>query len=98
LLICVDGLMSHQPLINEVIAKGMHYIFMCKPGDHKYLFEWLNDFPDLPSLEIKDKKGLSHQCSWQSHVPLHGQADALLVNYFEHKTINAQGKVISTYS
>jgi hypothetical protein len=97
-LICGDGLMSHQPLIKEVMAKGMHYIFVCKPGDHKYLFEWLNDFSELPSLEIKDKKDQTHQYRWQNKVPLHGQSDTILVNYFEHKVVNAQGKTTSTYS
>ncbi len=48
--------MSQQPLTNEVLAKGLHYIFVCKPGDHQYLFEWLNDYPELPSLEMIDKK------------------------------------------
>ncbi|MDQ7048352.1 MAG: hypothetical protein Q9M92_01965 [Enterobacterales bacterium] len=43
-LICGDGLMSHQPLIEKVLDNNMHYIFVCKPGDHQYLFEWLNDF------------------------------------------------------
>jgi hypothetical protein len=97
-LICGDGLMSHQPLIKEVLAKGMHYIFVCKPGDHQYLFEWLNDYPKLPSLEITDKEGRTHQYRWQNNVPLHGQENAILVNYFEHKIINSQGKVTSTYS
>ncbi|MDQ7050476.1 MAG: hypothetical protein Q9M92_13480 [Enterobacterales bacterium] len=36
-LICGDGLMSHQPLIEKVLDNNMHYIFVCKPGDHQYL-------------------------------------------------------------
>jgi hypothetical protein len=90
--------MSHHPLINEVLAKDMHYIFFCKPGDHQYLFEWLNDYPELPSLKMTDKKDRTQQHRWQNNVPLHEQANAIMVNYFEHKIINAQGKVTSTYS
>ena len=36
-LICGDGLMSHQPMIEEVLEQGMHYLFVAKPGDHTYL-------------------------------------------------------------
>ncbi len=97
-LICGDGLMSHQPLIKVVIDNGMHYIFVCKPGDHQYLFEWLNDFPELPALEIKDKKGRIHRYRWKNNVPLHGQVNAITVNFFEHAIINAQGKVTSINS
>ena len=97
-LISGDGLMSNQPLIEKVLDNNMHYIFVCKPGNHQYLFEWLNDFPELPSLEIKDKKGYTFQYRWKNKVPLHGQANAVEVNYFECKMINEKGKVISTNS
>ncbi|MDQ7048294.1 MAG: hypothetical protein Q9M92_01640 [Enterobacterales bacterium] len=90
--------MSHQPLIEKVLDNNMHYIFVCKPGDHQYLFEWLNDFPELPCLEIKDTKGRTHQYRWKNKVPLHGQEDAVEVNYFEYKIINEKGKETSTNS
>ncbi|MCZ6803790.1 MAG: hypothetical protein O7D86_07635 [Proteobacteria bacterium] len=35
-LICGDGLMSHQPLIEVIRENNMHYILVCKPGDHQY--------------------------------------------------------------
>jgi len=43
-MICGDGLMSNQPMIEETIAGGMHYLFVAKPGNHKYLTQWLNAF------------------------------------------------------
>ena len=76
----------------------MHYILVCKPGDHKYLYEWLDDFPELPSLEIVDDKGRTHRYRWQNSVPLHGQVNAIKVNFFEHSIINKQGKTTSTNS
>lgn len=97
-LICGDGLMSHQPLIEVVVNNGMHYIFVCKPGDHKYLYEWLNDFPELPTREMKDNKGSTHRYRWQNNVPLHGQDNAIKVNFLEHTIINKQGKTTATHS
>jgi hypothetical protein len=39
-LLCGDGLMSNQPLLEETHAGDMHYSFVAKPGNHKYLVEW----------------------------------------------------------
>lgn len=87
-----DGLMSHQPMIETVLENDMHYLFVAKPGDHQYLFEWIETFDQLPSLEIKDHKGRLHQYRWQNDVPLNGKADALRVNYLDYSLINAKGK------
>ena len=91
-IICGDGLMSHQPLMETVIKNGMHCLFVAKPGDHKYLFEWIEAFDQLPSLEVKDQKGRTHQYRWQNDVPLNGKLDALQVNFIEYSLINEKGK------
>ncbi len=92
LLLAGDGLMSHQPLIEAVLADGMHYLFVAKPGDHKYMFEWLNAYATLPSREYTDNKGCKHRFIWKNKVPLHGQKTAIEVNYLEYQQIK-EGKV-----
>jgi hypothetical protein len=87
-----DGLMSHQPLMETVINNGMHCLFVAKPGDHKYLFEWIETFDQLPNLEIKDQKGRLHQYRWKNDVPLNGKVNALQVNFIEYSLINEKGK------
>jgi len=91
--ICGDGLMSHQPMIETIKDNGMHYLLVAKPGDHKYLFEWVNEFSDLPSLEVIDDKGRTHQYRWKNSVPLHGDGNAVNVNFLEYHLINAEGKI-----
>ncbi len=59
-MICGDGLMSNQPMIEETIKGDMHYLFVTKPGNHKYLVEWLSTFEQLPSTEVIDDKGNRH--------------------------------------
>jgi len=87
-VIAGDGLMSHQPMIETVIANGMQYLFVAKPGDHlgalgyQYRFEWIEAFDDIPALEVTDKKGRRHQYRWQNNVPLHGKENAIEVNFF----------------
>ncbi len=91
-LICGDGLMSHQPMIEEVLEQSMHYLFVAKPTDHTYLKEWIEAFKNLPFLEFKDEKGRLHQYRWQNQVPLNGREDTCHVNYLEYSLTRADGK------
>jgi hypothetical protein len=91
-ILCGDGLMSHQPLMETVIKNGMHCLFVAKPGDHKYLFEWMGAFKELPCVEMIDEKGRSHQYRWKNDVPLNGKKDALRVNFIEYSMFNETGR------
>jgi len=42
--------MSSQPMIEEAGKGDMYYLFVAKPGNHKYLMEWLNAFNSHPSI------------------------------------------------
>lgn len=90
---CDDGLMSHQPMIETIKDNGMHYLLVAKPGDHNYLFEWVKDFSEIPSLEIIDNKGRTHQYHWKNAVPLQGEANAMTVNFLEYHLINQKAKI-----
>jgi hypothetical protein len=92
-IICGDGLMSHQPMIETIKDNGMHHLLVAKPGDHKYLFEWVNAFTEVPSLEIIDDKGRIHLYRWKNGVPLHSEVQAITVNFLEYHLINPEGKV-----
>ena len=84
--------MSHQTMMETVIENGMHCLFVAKPGDHQYLFEWIDTFEQLPSIEITYQPGRVHQYRWKNDVPLNGRADALRVNYIEYSLFNEKGK------
>jgi hypothetical protein len=92
-LIGGDGLMSHQPMFETAQEYGMNCLFVAKPGDHKYMYEWLDAFKTLPSVEFTDEKGITHRYRWQNGVPLHGGANAIEVNYFEHQKFKEGEKV-----
>ena len=87
LIILGDGLYSKQPMIESVTASDMHYIFTCKPDDHKILVEWVNGLRPLGEVmqrEYVDTKGRTHVYEWINGVPLNGSDDAPLVNFFEY--------------
>jgi len=50
--------MSNQPLIEETLAGDMHYLFVAKPGNHKYLVEWLSAYDALPTSQWTDGKAV----------------------------------------
>ena len=89
-----DGLMSHQPMIETIREAGMHFLLVAKPGDHSYLFDWLDTYPEIPSLEVVDEKGNKHHYRWQNDVPLHGEDNAVRVNFFEYTHSNENGRII----
>ena len=93
LLLCGDGLFSRQPMIETVLANKMHFLFVAKPDDHKYLMEWLAAYRELPHYEYRDEQGRRHLYRWQNQVPLHGGEKAPLVNYLDYQMENKQGKV-----
>jgi hypothetical protein len=84
-IIVGDGLYSKQPMIES--TSGMHYVFTCKPDDHKILMEWVDGLRllgEVMHMEHVDRKGKTHVYEWACGVPLNGNDDAPSVNFFEY--------------
>ncbi len=91
LLVGGDALFSKQPIIEEVLSLGMHYVFTAKPSDHKYMMEWLAAYPRLNQVEFTDEKGRNHAYGWMNNVPLTGQKNSIDTNFF-NCTITGKNK------
>jgi hypothetical protein len=72
-MICGDGLFSHQPMIEDTLNQGMHYLYGAKPDDHTYMMDWIAAYEELPHYEYKDEKGRTHRYRWQNKLPLNGK-------------------------
>ena len=81
LLIGGDGLFSKQPIIETILSQRMHYLFVAKADDHKYMMEWVDAYDDLDRIEFQDAAGRRHIYEWVNDVPLNGNADAVQVNF-----------------
>lgn len=88
-----DGLFSKGPMVKQVLAENMHFLFVAKPDDHKYMMEWIAAFDHLPQVVSSDVKGRRHQYSYMNKVPLNAKDDAPLVNYIHYELTNEKGKV-----
>jgi len=93
IIIVADSLHSKQPLIEEAKAAGMSYILVAKPDDHKILMEWVNEqrqLKEVSRMEVKDGKGRLHVYEWINGVPLNGNKETVITNYFEYWLIDKE--------
>ena len=91
IIIVGDGLYSKQPFIENATAHGMNYILAAKPDDHKILMEWVKEqkqLKEVSRMAVKDLKGRLHVYEWINEVPLNGNKETVLTNYFEYWLID----------
>ena len=81
LLLGGDGLFSKQPIIEDILAQRLHYLFAAKPDDHKYMMEWIGAYDALDRVDFEDDEGRRHVYEWVNDVPLNSQRDAIHVNF-----------------
>jgi hypothetical protein len=93
LMICGDGLFSHQPMIEETLKQSMHYLYVAKPDDHTYMMQWIAAYKETPRYEYIDEKGRLHSYRWQNKIPLNGKKNSVDVNWLDYQLTNAKGKV-----
>ena len=85
IILLADGLFSNHPMVEMVKAQGMDFIFTAKPGDHTYLFAWIeNHQSNIKELRVYKDKGTEHVYRWAENVPLES-AGKSYVNFFELK-------------
>lgn len=99
LIIGGDSLFSKQPIIEDILEKKWHFLFTAKPGDHKYLMEWIDTYDRLPSIRVKDTKGSIHCYEWMNKVPLNSSKDTVYVNFirYEIHKLDKDGEEKITY-
>lgn len=88
-----DGLYSKQPFIEEIKAGGMSYILVAKEDDHKIMMEWVNEqrqLKEVSRMEVRDIKGRKHVYEWINEVPLNGNKETVMTNYFEYWLIDKE--------
>lgn len=85
-----DGLSSNGPHIEDLEKHNLHYILGVKPGDHKFLFEYVDDAVakgDVTELAItrQDKPHLTHCFSIVYDAPLNKSHQDKRVTFVEYR-------------
>ncbi len=92
-IIGVDALFSKQPIIEDILSEGMHYLFVAKPDDHEYMMSYLDAIKPLGvvhTISYKQKDGKIHRYEWANDVPLNKRKDEIRVNYLSFSIIVPQ--------
>jgi hypothetical protein len=89
LIINEDGLSPNAPHIRDMEKYNLHYILGVKPGDHKFLFNYVERaVRDGRTLELKVKDNndpdITHSFRILNGVPLNQSNQDLLVNFIEY--------------
>lgn len=90
-----DGISSKQPMIEAARGAGMNFIFVAKPLDHAIMMEWVTEQKKMGETEkkiITDEKGRTLIYEWINQVPLNGNKDTVMVNFFQFQMLDTNKK------
>ena len=86
-LVVEGGLASNHPHLSLLDSLNMNYIIAVKPGDHRYLFDWIKDLPGQVYTQT-DEKDTQHDFTCYDDVPLndaHHDYRVSVIKYTETK-------------
>ena len=86
-----DGLGSNFPHLSLLDSLKIAYIIGAKPGDHKFMFEWMNDLEPETHTQ-QDPDGKRHEFRYYHDVPLNDSNNDYRVNVLSYTEINSKGK------
>jgi len=93
-----DDLYCHQPHCERVLGQHADFLFTCKPESHATLSEWVTDLSrhggvtTVVKTRRTGKKVFTDTWRYVNQVPLRNSDDALMVNWCELLTTDADGK------
>ena len=92
-----DDLYAHQPFCRRALCNNYHFIFVCKPTSHSYLYQWIELLEPGSGIQTL-KMRVKNKTKWEYHTyrfanqaPLVEEQGALKVNWCEI-TITSKGK------
>jgi hypothetical protein len=95
-----DDLYSKQPICEEALAQGFHFLFVCKPDTHKTLYEWielLEEGKDRHTVVQRYWNGRFreiHTYRYANGIPLRDTDDAMEVNWCEITISKESGEIL----
>ena len=94
-IIIEDGLSSNGPHIKDLNANNCHYILGIKPGDHAFLFNFVEEAhnrketTEFTFTDDKDPK-INHKFRFLNNVPLNESNQDVRVNFLEYWQITKE--------
>lgn len=89
--VVADALYANTPFLQSLKNRQMSYIIGVKPGDHAWLFDYVENTP-CEQYEYVDEKGYQHYFKFINDAPLNESNEEMRVNFLEYKEISPKGK------
>jgi len=90
-IVVEDALASNAPHLTDLIAFDMRYIVGAKPGDHKFLFDLVNQSP-CNEYSHKTNNGTTHRYRYINQVQLNKSHPDFKTNFLEYWETDKNGK------
>ncbi len=90
-LVVEDGLGSNFPHLSLLDSFNIAYIIGAKPGDHQFMFDWINDLKPETHMQ-QDPDGTHHEFRYYPHVPLNNSNHDDRVNVLSYTETDKKGK------
>lgn len=91
-IILGDGIASNAPYIRLLEENRMKYLLVAKPGDHRFLFDTVEESENTEYYEVTDEKGILHQFRFINSISLNKSNSEILVNFIEYMQTDLKGK------
>ena len=92
LIVVQDGLASNGPHIELLKELDLRFVLGAKPGDHEFLFQWVDTTPGTRTFETADADGTRHRFRYHNGAPLNDANFELEVNFPEYRVTRPDGK------
>ena len=89
-IIVEDALASNYPHLNELKNNNMRYIIGVKPGDHQFLFKWVDE-QACQVYQHQTEDGITHAYRYINDAPLNKSHSDFKVNFLEYWETDKKG-------
>ena len=89
-IVVEDALASNAPHVQHLRDNNIRFILGVKPGDHKFLFDWVGSHPDVRTHTRTERTGkgvTTHEFRWVHDVPLNEANIDFEVNFLHYTEI-----------
>jgi hypothetical protein len=90
-IVVEDSLASNVPHLTDLKALDMRYIVGAKPGDHKFLFDLVNN-SQCNEYNHKTDDGTTHRYRYINQVPLNKSNPDFKINFVEYWETDKNGE------
>lgn len=88
--ILADALYANEPFLALLEQYKMNYIVGVKPGDHEWLFDYI-EHASCEHIEYEDEKNIRYNYKFINNVPLNESQDHRKVNFIEYTEVSPKG-------